>query len=319
MAVYFRGSKCGRFIKVGATSEPMPNGRYASYEKNAHRFIEFSHPLAYVTTIGGNDWEAEARIKRYFAAHLVDKKRHGDEVFHVGAILPYVAWLRLQWFTETDSSGNSIPEAIDYNEFGPMVERVSCNRREEDLTTALEEADNPFWFLPDVTVEPDEDFFTPSAFIEPVRTAFGGTIDLDVASHPKANRVVRAKNYFTKSENGLERPWFGKAWMSPRTKDMDVWTKKAVHELNNQNVQELICLIGTRACASHYFKPLLQRAEAICIVTGGGPTFDGRGALTENNSNDRWHFIYCGLQIGAFQSAMKDLGTCFVWNGVRNY
>lgn len=311
MAVYFRGSRCGKYIKVGVTEGATPNGRYGAYEKNAHRFIEFSHPLAYFTTKGSDDREAETRIKKYFFQYLVNEKRHGDEVFHAEALLPYISWLRLQWFTEIDPSGNSAPDPAEWSEINPSAERTSLQRKEEDLTTHLEADENPFWFLPDTAVEPDEDFFTPAAFIEPVRVAFGGVIDLDVASHPKANRTVQARHYFTKSMNGLELPWHGRVWLSPRTKDMEAWARKAVSEWSFRNIDEMICLIKSRPCASNYFKPLLECASALCIITGGGPVFEGRGALTENNSTDRWHFIYFGFNVRNFMQAMKDVGVCF--------
>lgn len=311
MAIYFNGSKDGTAIKVGYSKGLLPNGRYQAQAINGHRLVELPFPLGYATTIGGNDKHVESCIKRYFRNALIDEKRHGDEIFHAQALLPYVTWFRMQWFAETDPSGTTVPEAVDCDELMPSHERVSDARREEDLTSAFEAEANPFWFLPDVTVEPNEDFFTPKLFVDRVRAAFGGVIDLDVASHPRANRTVGAESYYTKSMNGLALPWFGRVWLSPRTNDMEAWVEKAIFELDNGRVDELICLIHSRAEASVYYQPMLRLVDAICVISGGGPVFEGRGALTANNPADRWHFNYFGKRTDRFVAAMSQIGTCF--------
>lgn len=191
MAVYFRGSEDGKAIKVGVSS--TLEKRYKGYEKGGHRFINFPFPLVYIATAGGNDRDAETRIKQFFRPYLLNEARHGDEVFSAEAILPFVAWLRLQWFSQIDPSGRTLAEPVHYEDFSPeLLGRRSDEHKEETLETYVESQDNPFWFLPDVSVEPNEDFYTPASFVEAVRTAFGGTIDVDPASHPQANSVVRA-------------------------------------------------------------------------------------------------------------------------------
>ena len=56
--------------------------------------------------------------------------------------------------------------------------------------------------------------FTPHDVVDRARRLLGG-IDLDPASCPKANEIVRAERIFTKDDDGLSRRWLGRVWCNP--------------------------------------------------------------------------------------------------------
>lgn len=56
--------------------------------------------------------------------------------------------------------------------------------------------------------------YTPPAIVTAARYTLG-RIDLDPASCQAANGVVRAKEIFTKDDDGLSRPWFGRVFLNP--------------------------------------------------------------------------------------------------------
>jgi hypothetical protein len=42
-----------------------------------------------------------------------------------------------------------------------------------------------------------------------------GGIDLDPASCATANETVRARTFYSRKDDGLKRPWFGRVWLNP--------------------------------------------------------------------------------------------------------
>ncbi len=56
--------------------------------------------------------------------------------------------------------------------------------------------------------------YTPSLLVEPARYTLG-EIDLDPASCELANQTVRAKQIFTRDDNGFQRDWHGRVFHNP--------------------------------------------------------------------------------------------------------
>jgi hypothetical protein len=61
----------------------------------------------------------------------------------------------------------------------------------------------------------DEWLTADSPFLKAARNTLGGKFDLDPASCAEANKIIRAKRFFTKAENGLSHPWPGNVWCNP--------------------------------------------------------------------------------------------------------
>jgi len=59
----------------------------------------------------------------------------------------------------------------------------------------------------------DCEHYTPVELMSLVHQVLGH-IDLDPASNELANEIVDARAFFTKHDNGLSKPWFGKVWMN---------------------------------------------------------------------------------------------------------
>lgn len=61
----------------------------------------------------------------------------------------------------------------------------------------------------------NNEWYTPKVYIESARLVMG-EIDLDPASSAMANKIVRARKYYTEADNGLTKSWEGELWIDPR-------------------------------------------------------------------------------------------------------
>ena len=102
----------------------------------------------------------------------------------------------------------------------------------------------------------ETEYYTPIEIVEAARRVMG-SIDLDPASSPVANRHVQAKRFFTEEDDGLTHDWSGNVWMNhPFGKeDNPLWVGKLVKDFYSGWVTQACCI--TYACTSErWFQPL---------------------------------------------------------------
>jgi phage N-6-adenine-methyltransferase len=155
------------------------------------------------------------------------------------------------------------------------------------------------------------EWYTPARYIEAARRVMNG-IDLDPASCLEANRIVKAKRYFTTEDDGLQHDWIAdNVWLNPpygRENDenavankgrrlgggksiVTLFVKKLLDAYCNNQVQQAILLVTTDTDAG-WFQPLWS--YPICFA------------------NHRVLFIRPGMPTqGQF------FGTCFVYLGAN--
>ena len=69
-------------------------------------------------------------------------------------------------------------------------------------------------------------WLTPTWFIEEIRTAFGGRIDLDPCTEP--SNPTGARRFFTAKDDGLRRAWKGRVFVNPPYSPSEPWIDKAI-------------------------------------------------------------------------------------------
>jgi hypothetical protein len=160
------------------------------------------------------------------------------------------------------------------------------------------------------------EWYTPAMYIEHVREALGG-IDLDPASSPQANEVVKATRFFTKEDDGLARDWSGRVFVNPPYGKNDDhkslasdFCAKAIGEYTSGRVDA--CIILVNSCHSQQWQAPLYE-YTVCFVNHRiqFSAMDG-----EENKNPTFQniFVYLGHDVMRFATVFSGIGyVMFPW------
>ena len=85
------------------------------------------------------------------------------------------------------------------------------------------------------------EWYTPSPIIEAARAVMGD-IDLDPASSEAANETVRAYRFYTRADDGLTQPFYGRLWVNPPFSDVARFVNRLMAEYEAKRVREA-CII----------------------------------------------------------------------------
>lgn len=155
----------------------------------------------------------------------------------------------------------------------------------------------------------DNEWYTPSIYIEAARKTMGN-IDLDPASSPEANRIVRATKFFTEEDNGLTKEWEGNVWMNPP------YSQPLIEKFVNKFVEsykiQQACVLVNNATETAWFQKLLKPARGVCFVKGRVKFIDKEGKASGTPLQGQ-AILYYGRNTTKFNSNFKEFGT-ILWN-----
>jgi len=149
------------------------------------------------------------------------------------------------------------------------------------------------------------EWYTPSYIIEKARYVMGG-IELDPASSEIANATVKAQEYFTIVDNGLEQDWWGKVWLNPPYSQPDItnFAKAVITKSYDQ-----IMILVNNATETNWFQMMAAHANIICLVNKRVKFLDETGAATGAPLQGQ-AILYKGPNIDRFLNAFKGEGLC---------
>ena len=151
------------------------------------------------------------------------------------------------------------------------------------------------------------EWYTPEKFVEAAREVLGD-IDCDPASCETANKIVKAKLFYTIENDGLRNEWRGRIWMNPPFSSglIEQFVNKLLNELDSGNVTSAIVLVDN-ATETRWFTLLAIHADAICF-TNFRINFLSGGDFKAGSPTRGQAFLYFGTGTDKFVEVFQKFG-----------
>ena len=156
----------------------------------------------------------------------------------------------------------------------------------------------------------NEEWYTPSEYMDSVRELFGGSIDLDPASCDVANEIVKAERYFTKEQDGLQQDWEGSVYLNPPYTRAVVaeFTDKLIHHYQRGDVSQAILLVYATT-DTDWFQKALSASDAVLFTNSRIKFYNVSGTQPGHYGQALFYF---GKKAEEFNRLFSDKGA-IVW------
>ena len=166
-----------------------------------------------------------------------------------------------------------------------------------------------------LTSSESADWYSPGDPIDAARALMGG-IDLDPASSPEANEMVRASAIFTREDDGLTRPWPGRVWLNwpggrneNHESNAALWSTKLLAEYATGVTTEAVCLVFNCATGNAWWQPFWR--HSICFPRGR-LRFRRPGGELGDSPVHSIAVVYLGPRVEQFRAAFAHLGQIVI-------
>lgn len=150
-----------------------------------------------------------------------------------------------------------------------------------------------------------DECYTPAEYVRLARAVLG-RFDLDPATSVHAQRVVRAKRFYTRKTDGLSKRWRGRVWLNFPYSEPAVWVNKLIESYEAGDVTAAIVLCNARP-GTAWFQALARiawRCEKRKRISFWGPA--------TGKAKHGWMdsvFFYLGDNPDRFRSVFSEMGT----------
>jgi hypothetical protein len=156
----------------------------------------------------------------------------------------------------------------------------------------------------------DCEWYSPPEVVDPVRAVLGA-IDLDPASCAAANTVVQAARFYTREDNGLDRPWSGRVFLNPpyRLPDIAQFSAKFAHHVQAGDIPAGIVLVNN-ATDTQWFGTLAGVASAFCFPSSRCRYW--QPDRTTSSPLQGQVVVYAGPDVATFRERFTAIGLVLV-------
>jgi phage N-6-adenine-methyltransferase len=151
------------------------------------------------------------------------------------------------------------------------------------------------------------EWHTPEEYLDLARQVLGG-FDLDPASNPIAQGVVRANTFYGRDDDGLSQDWTGRVWLNPPYAQPAIrqFVDKMVAEYGCGRVSEAIMLTHNYTDTG-WFQTAARAASAICLTKGRIRFVSGEGGPAGTPTQGQ-AFFYFGQKPEGFADVFAPVG-----------
>lgn len=261
---------------------------------------------------GTEDFEGRIhkRLKSMGASDLRYPKSTSH--YHGESVWDYVVWLVRHGKAAVDRRDLDHLPVLPWDAISPDATRTSEEDRQlsvfpmgprQRIARASEQRYN---------CSNSDEWYTPESIIESARIVMGG-IDLDPASCPKANEVVRASHYYSERVSGLDRcnPWLGRVWMNPPYGSLGPsFTERLIEEVLEGNVTDAIALFNSNSMTSLWFDDVYKHSPVMVVTRGRLNFTPGHKVQASGNSPSTGNVIvYFGRRSDVFVAEFSKHGN----------
>jgi DNA N-6-adenine-methyltransferase (Dam) len=150
------------------------------------------------------------------------------------------------------------------------------------------------------------EWYTPEEYIDMARKVLGD-IDLDPASCEFAQRTVKARNYYTKADDGLTKLWHGRIWLNPpySSPEIGYFVDKLLAERNAKRIKAAI-LLSNNFTDTTWFQKAAMLCQAVCHTNHRIRFVGESGEASPPNGHT---FMYFGPETGKFFDVFSEVGV----------
>lgn len=212
--------------------------------------------------------------------------------------------------TKSNGKNHKPPQAPQASMF--VVDDVAEEKAKRKVNEFLETGSEGARQEVSVTMFSSEtnEYYTPPEYVEAARDVMGG-IDLDPASHEKAQDWIQAETFYTVADDGLSKPWFGRVWLNPpygkdgSDSNQEIWSQHLIGEYEAGHVSQAVLLVKA-ALGYNWFEnlwwdwPVCFGRERLSFIRSNG---DDKGKSKQGTA-----FLYLGDEVARFRRVFGQFG-----------